>query len=67
MYLSLLRLYVRPDLGGHGCEGPAALSVELEEVGVELGEGGAVGHRQQRHTNILGGLQPYYNSCHSRK
>ena len=44
-------------LRGEGSKVPSSLAVELEEVGVELGEGGPVRDRQQGHTRVLRGLK----------
>ena len=45
-YLIFLLVQCREDLAGEAGEVPASLSVKLEEVGVELGQGRAVSDGQ---------------------
>ena len=55
----LLLVEAGEDLAGEAGEAPAALTVKLQQVGVEPGEGGAVGDGQESHPGILGGLQSH--------
>ena len=56
-YLIFLLVQCREDLAGEAGEVPASLSVKLEEVGVELGQGRAVSDGQQGHSLVLGRLR----------
>ena len=59
LQLLLLLVEAGEDLAGEAAEAPAALAVELQQVGVEPGEGGAVGDGQQGHPGIHSSLQSH--------